>query len=228
MLTVPFELAVVIPAWNERENLEVLLPRLKGVLEGLGVRYEIVVADAGSNDGTDQLPARVVVQVERGYGGALLAGFAATNAERVVTMDADLSHTPEFVAEFWKQRDSADVLIASRYVDGGKADMPAGRLVLSRILNAVFGVALGMRVRDLSSGFRMYRREALSGLQLNSRDFDVLEEILCLQQRAGFRIRELAYHYKPREAGASHARILKFGVAYLRTLGRLVLSPRRT
>jgi glycosyltransferase involved in cell wall biosynthesis len=84
------ELAVVIPAWNERENLELLLPALRETLQDLGVTFEIIVADAGSKDGTREAAehrgARVVQQQERGYGGALLAGFAATRAAYVVTM----------------------------------------------------------------------------------------------------------------------------------------------
>src|SRR5439155_13818743 len=122
--TVP-DIAVVIPAWNERDNLELLLPAVNEMITGLNVAAEIVVADGGSRDGTreaaERRGARVVLQQERGYGGALLAGFAATTAPYVVTMDADLSHRPVFLEEFWRRRDEAEVLIASRYVAGGRA-----------------------------------------------------------------------------------------------------------
>src|SRR5205823_13863912 len=94
------------------------------------------VADGGSADGTREAAARggarVVSQTERGYGGALLEGFAATTAPFILTMDADLSHRPVFVQELWKRRHEADVLIASRYVPGGRADMaPLRRLLRS-------------------------------------------------------------------------------------------------
>jgi dolichol-phosphate mannosyltransferase len=219
------ELAIVIPALNERRNVETLLPRLEEALSRLGVTHEIVVVDGGSPDGTaeaaERLGARAVQQVERGYGGALMAGFAATRAGRIVTMDADLSHPPEFIETMWRQRETADVLIASRYVRGGGAEMPLSRYILSRILNAFFAVTLSVWLRDLSSGFRMYRREAVENLRLESRDFDVLEEILCLQSFAGRRIRELPFHYRMRSEGQSHARIFKFGIAYLKTVRRL-------
>jgi dolichol-phosphate mannosyltransferase len=219
------DIAIVIPAWNERENLDLLLPALKEVLDELGLVSEIVIADAGSEDGTKEAAerrgARVVVQQERGYGGALLAGFKATTAPYIVTMDADLSHRPVFLFDFWKYRDRAEVLIASRYVEGGRADMGKFRRVLSHILNRTYGIALSMPLRDLSSGFRMYRREVLDGMNLLSRDFDVLEEILIRVHAEGWRIREIPFSYMARGSGSSHARLFKFAIAYLRTLGRM-------
>ena len=219
------DLAVVIPALNERENLELLLPALKEVLGGLGVAAEIVVADGGSHDGTRQAAqrrgARVVLQQERGYGGALLAGFAATTARYIVTMDADLSHRPVFLEELWKRRDEAEVLIASRYVAGGRAEMGWFRRLLSRILNRTYRRVLSLPLHDLSSGFRMYRRDALAGLALEARDFDVLEEILIRVHTEGWQIQEVPFHYMARGSGRSHARLVKFGWALLKTLVRM-------
>src|SRR5207249_4762798 len=83
----------------------------------------------GSREAAARRGARVVVQTERGYGGALLAGFAATTAPWILTMDADLSHRPVFAQELWKRRHEAEVLIASRYVPGGRADMEGLRVV---------------------------------------------------------------------------------------------------
>jgi dolichol-phosphate mannosyltransferase len=219
------DVAVIIPAWNERENLDLLLPALREVLDELGLVAEVIIADGGSQDGTKEAAerrgARVVVQKERGYGGALLAGFAATTAPYIVTMDADLSHRPVFLADFWRERDKAEVLIASRYVAGGRADMGRFRRVLSHILNRTYSRALSLPLRDLSSGFRMYRREVLEGLNLRSRDFDILEEILIRVHAAGWRIHEIPFSYMARGSGNSHARLFKFAVAYLLTLARM-------
>ena len=221
----PPKLAVVIPALNERENLELLLPALKEVLTGLDLRAEVVVVDGGSHDGTreaaERRGARVVLQQERGYGGALRDGFAATTAPYIVTMDADLSHRPVFLEQFWKRRNEAEVLVASRYVAGGKADMGRFRLLLSHILNRTYRRALSLPLRDLSSGFRMYRRDVLAGLTLTARDFDVLEEILIRVHAEGWRIQEVPFHYMARGSGRSHARLIKFGWALLKTLARM-------
>jgi dolichol-phosphate mannosyltransferase len=218
-------LAIVIPAWNERENLELLLPALKEVIAGLGITAEIVVADGGSHDGTreaaERRGARVVLQKEPGYGGALLAGFANTAAPYVVTMDADLSHRPVFLEEFWRRREEAEVLIASRYVSGGRADMARFRRLLSHILNRTYSRVLSLPLRDLSSGFRMYHRKVLAGMTLVARDFDLLEELLIRIHVEGWRILEVPFHYMARGSGRSHVRLFKFGLAFLRTLVRM-------
>ncbi len=219
------DLAVVIPAWNERENLELLLPALRETLEGLAVGWEILVADGGSQDGTAEAArrrgARIIRQKERGYGAALLEAMAATDARYIVTMDADLSHRPTFLEDFWRQREAAEVLIASRYAPGGASETHWFRRLSSRLLNLVYRRVLSLPVQDLSSGFRMYRRDILQGLQCKARDFDILEEVLIKVYAQGFRVRELPFRYLSRGTGRSHARFLRFGWAYLKTLVRM-------
>jgi len=219
------DISVVIPALNEQENLELLLPLIGEAIEQLSLKSELIVVDGGSHDESKEvaakLGARVVIQRERGYGGALLAGFAAAQAPYIITMDADLSHPPEFLKDFWKLRDEADLLIASRYVAGGQADMGAGRRVLSYILNRTYALVLGLKLRDISSGFRMYDRNVLTTLDLKARDFDALEEILVKVYINGGRVREVPFHYQARAAGKSHAKLVKFGWAFTKTLARM-------
>ena len=216
------DLTIVIPALNEEENLRLLLPEIRKVLGDLGIVWEVIVVDGGSRDQTQAAAARenarVVQQTERGYGGALLAGFAAAASPYVATMDADLSHPPIFLKDFWNARSEADVLIASRYVSGGRADMGIGRRILSYILNRTYSGLLNMRLRDVSSGFRMYNRKVLASLDLRARDFDALEEILVkiIVKRA--RVKEIPFHYRARNVGKSHAKLVKFGWAFSKTL----------
>jgi dolichol-phosphate mannosyltransferase len=219
------ELAVVIPALNERENLELLLPALRETLDGLDVTHEIIVADGGSRDGTAEAAAergaRVVQQRERGYAAALMEGIRESRARYIVTMDADLSHRPTFLVDLWKHRDQAELLIASRYIPGGESQTHWFRRMCSRTLNVAYRRVLSLPVQDISSGFRMYRRDTLEALQLTARDFDILEEILIKVYALGFRVLELPFRYLSRGSGRSHARLLKFGWAYLKTLVRM-------
>jgi glycosyltransferase involved in cell wall biosynthesis len=219
------DLSVVIPALNEAENLKALLPLIQQVVGDLGIAAEIIVVDGGSADDTESvvkgLNAQLVQQTERGYGGAILAGFAAARATYLVTMDADLSHPPNFLTDFWRQREHADLLIASRYIAGGRADMALSRRILSTILNRTFAGLLGLKLRDLSSGFRLYDHKLIDKMELRARDFDVLEEILVKIHINGGRIKEVPFHYRVRQSGESHAKLIRFGWAYSRTLLRM-------
>jgi dolichol-phosphate mannosyltransferase len=217
----PPDLSIIIPALNEAGNIGPLVTRCLKTITAIGARAEILVIDGGSSDGTvaeaAAAGARVLPQEGRGYGGALRTGFAAAHGRYLQTMDSDLSHEPEVILSLWSARERADVVIASRYVPGGGAEMPRFRAVLSRILNVTFTAAFRLPVHDISSGFRLYRRDAVMSLTLRASDFDVLEEILILLYNAGGTIAEVPFHYRPRQAGKSHAKLFRFGLAYART-----------
>jgi dolichol-phosphate mannosyltransferase len=218
-------LSVLILARNESENLGVLLPRVSSTLDLMRRgKSETIVVDADSPDGTADVArrfgARVVRQTQSGYANALRQGFSECTGDFIVTLDADLSHGPEVVTALLQAIDNADIVIASRYIEGGAADMPTGRRTLSIVLNRIFGVALRLPIRDLSSGFRIYRRTALEQIHPRGNHFDVLPEIVALACLRGFRVREVAFHYRDRTAGISKARVLAFMPSYLHTLFR--------
>jgi dolichol-phosphate mannosyltransferase len=214
-------LSLVLPALNEGENLDRVLPELKKALVALGPTFEIIVVDGGSRDNTQEIvrkhAVRMVSQKLPGFGGAYRAGFEQARGEYLITLDADGSHDPAFLKDLWAARSKGDVVIASRYVEGGAAEMPVTRRVMSRILNITFGRGLSLPVHDLSSGYRLYRSAILRELELKATDFDVLEEILIRALAAGYRVHEVPFRYRARVAGQSHARLLRFAVSYLRT-----------
>jgi dolichol-phosphate mannosyltransferase len=220
------QISVIVPALNEGSNLRLLLPRLHQVISALAPgEHETIVVDGGSKDDTvevvESLGARVVSQEEPGYGGALKAGFRSAQGEYIFTLDADLSHDPDFIERMWDARHDAEVIVASRYVPQGSAEMPSVRKVLSVILNTFFTKGLSLPLHDISSGFRLYRSSAIKELSLESSDFDVLEEILIRCYAEGYGIREVPFQYLPRQRGNSHISLLRFGIAYLRTFRRM-------
>jgi dolichol-phosphate mannosyltransferase len=224
-------LSVLILARNEAENLDALLPSIASILDRAGVSRELIVVDASSPDGTAAVAARhgarVVRQNRAGYANALRQGFAECTGEFILTLDADLSHRPEFAEEMFAASEASDVVIASRYVPSGSTEMPAARRVLSLMLNRIFGIALGLPTKDLSSGFRLYRRRALEELRPRGDHYDVLPEIVVLAHLGGHRVCEVPFHYHPREAGVSKARVLRFIPSYVRTLLRCWRERRR-
>lgn len=209
------DLSIVIPARNEADNLRELLPKLHGVLHALGVVAEVLVVDGGSEDGTAEVVrnggGRLITQSHRGYGNALKEGFQAAGGAYLITMDADLSHEPAFIAKLWANRNRAEVVIASRYTRGGVAYMPLFRKVLSRMLNRVFTRSLALEIRDISSGFRLYRACVVKALKMEGAQFDVLPELIVRAHVAGWGVLEVPFTYFPRHAGSSQARIFRVG-----------------
>ncbi len=218
-------LTVVIPALNEAKNLAALLPQLKDVLSELAIDYEILVVtnelDPATRKAATLCGTQAIEQRERGYGGALIAGFAAAKGTYVLTMDADLSHRPDFIKDLWKARKKAEITIASRYVKGGSAVMPSTRYLLSRVLNAFFSIGLSLPFSDMSSGFRLYKAAVLKDSVFKSRNFAILQEILVYAFAQGWKAQEIPFTYVPRKYGSSNARVFRFGIDYLKTFGRL-------
>lgn len=209
------DLSVVIASLNEAPNLYRLLPVLRDALQGLGVSWEILVIDGNSTDGTQKVVevagARYVCETTPGYGTAIARGIAEAQGAFVLTMDADLSHPTEFIRTLWEARTQGDLVIASRYVAGGYADQPWVRSLLSRLLNRFFAAGLSVPAKDLSSGFRLYRKNIFEGMTVTFPNFVILIEILLLAFGRGLIIKEIPFHYHPRESGSSKARIIKFG-----------------
>lgn len=219
------DLSVVIPTLNEVGNLPYLIVQLQDALPSLTPDFQIVVMDGGSADGTREVAARlggeVHVQQKPGYGGAIVEGFSLAKGDWILTMDGDLSHLPEFIEALWEARGSADLVIASRYIAGGSARTSWLRKRLSVLLNRFFSGMLSLPYRDLSSGFRLYRREALAGLPEVAPGYESLLEILIRLHLAGRTIREIPFDYAPRQHGFSKTRIARFALAYLQCFRRM-------
>jgi ubiquinone/menaquinone biosynthesis C-methylase UbiE len=216
-------LSVVVVVWSPDHNLWKLLPDLREAATDLGVDVEIIVcgSDRVLPSDVSRLGATVISGTTSRYGEILQAGLARSRGEYVVTMDGDFSHRPRFIRTMWAHRDVADVLMASRYVSGSFAEMPLGREIFSRLLNLVYRKVLALPYRDISSGFRLYRRAVLTGIGTpQGKGLDILPELIVKPFCEGWKIAEVPFWYQA-ASPFTRTRLLRLGFGFLGTLGRL-------
>lgn len=224
--------SVVLPACREDENLRVLLPRLKRTLEQLEGRHEILVVDTREPlDDTEAVCAEHGVRhLRRGpgnsFGDAVRTGIAHAQGDRVVFMDADGSHPPEFIPRLIAEEAEGDVVIASRYVEGGHTENPRVLIVMSRVVNVCYSLVLGLKCKDVSNSFKLYRAEQLRSVTLRSENFDIIEELLFKLKRKhpGLRIREVPFSFRRLMFGETKRNLVLFMMSYVFTIVRLRLS----
>ncbi len=208
---------VVLPTYNEAENL----PQMVGEIFSLSIEgLELIVVDDNSPDGTGRIAEelasrhpgrlRVIHQPGKlGLGSACLWGFEealARGADYVVEMDADFSHSPSYLPLFLEKMKGCDLVIGSRYTEGGKVDerWSIWRRLLSRGGNLYARLVTGLSVRDTTSGFRCYRREVLEDLPpIGSEGYAFQIEMAYLCQKKGYRLCELPIYFEDRALGRS-------------------------
>nr|WP_232000818.1 polyprenol monophosphomannose synthase [Mycobacterium kyorinense] len=209
---------VIIPTFNERENLPLILQRLHRARPDV----HVLVVDDSSPDGTGELADELAsADSERihvmhrttkdGLGAAYLAGFAwglTRGYSTLVEMDADGSHAPEQLHRLLEAVDAgADLAIGSRYVDGGTVrNWPWRRIVLSKVANTYSRLLLGIGVHDITAGYRAYRREVLEKIDLNavdSKGYCFQIDLTWRTVRNGFSVVEVPITFTERELGVS-------------------------
>jgi len=209
------KLSLIIPTYNERDNLPILLERIHRTLGGI-INHEIIIVDDDSPDGTWAVAERLsqkfsnIIKVIRrprkmGLASAFLRGLNHAEGNLIGLMDADLQHPPELLPKMLNEvQVVADIAIASRYVHGGKVDgWLFHRRIVSRGATALAHLLLPKTkvIRDPMSGFFLLKREVIEGAQLNSQGFKMLLEILTKGNYG--RVAEIPYTFKPRKHGRS-------------------------
>ncbi len=208
---------VIVPTYNERENLPALVEQILG----LPIRPYVVIVDDNSPDGTGQLADELAARNEHicvihrpgklGLGTAYIAGFrqaTADDADRVVTMDADFSHNPRYIPAVVALTDKYHVGIGSRYVPGGgvTANWGVHRKFLSWGANSFARTMLGLRAKDCTAGFRCYRCEVLRSIDLGrifSNGYSFLIEMIYKCQQLGYTFGETPILFENRFKGDS-------------------------
>ncbi len=217
-------IGVIIPTYNEKENILDLIEQIRSNVEGA----YIYVVDDNSPDGTAEIvrkyisnkDGRVSLIVRRsksGRGGAVLSGFEEAlknpKIEYFIEMDADFSHKPTDMPRILDKREPNTVVVASRYTRGGKImNWSIRRKVMSRFANTYIRTILHVPVSDCTNGYRCYPREAVKLIvhsRIQQKGFIALSETLYLLYRHGFRFVEVPFKFVDREKGKSNANLME-------------------
>lgn len=223
-------ISTVLLAYKEAENLKVLLPQIKKQLDSIGEEYEIIVVDTEQKlDNTDEVCAefgtRYVNQKYPKFGGAFRTGIECAKFDKFLILDSDGSHNPKYIPAIYKAfKPDIDLVIGSRYTRGGKTNDSKTSVIMSHCLNFVFRIALGIKARDISTDYRLYRTAQLKKVKLESENYDILEEVLLkLKLNNGrLRIAEVPIVFKKRLFGESKRSLIPFMISYLKTLFKLI------
>lgn len=210
----------MLPTYNEAENIEGIVRAALPQLASTGRPHRVLVVDDGSPDGTGQIADRLAAELEpvevlhrgrkEGIGPAYLAGFSyalGAGADLLIEMDSDFSHDPADLPRLVAAAADADLVLGSRYVDGGGVtDWGIARRLISRGGSLYARVVLGIDVNDLTGGYKCFRREVLEALDLGSVGTDGYGfqiEMTYRTIRAGFRVVEVPILFRDRRVGAS-------------------------
>lgn len=231
----PLKVIIVLPTYNERENISRIVP----ALFALGLPdFQLLVVDDNSPDGTGKLVDELAASAayagrlqalhrarKQGLGPAYIEGFKralALGADLVIQMDADLSHQPKYIPQLLARAGDSDIVIGSRYARGGSVDESWGplRKLLSWWANRLYtpGI-LRLPIRDTTGGFRVYRRGCLIGLDLDkieANGYVFMVELAYVAHRLGYSIAEIPIHFPDRQHGRSKMSPRVAGEAALR------------
>ena len=227
---------IIVPAFNEFQNLMQLLPRwakLETSRHGVKLRWLIIVEENYDRVLYESIrPDLMEIQfIARSggssYGAALRTGLGNIScaADAVLFMDADGSHdAAEILGMVAAFRHGFEIVVASRYVGDGRTDNPFILIWMSRALNTLFRVSIGTRVRDISNSFKLYKRELLEDLKIVSDNFEAVEEIFVFASQRSNNVLEIPTHFRSRLHGKSNRKWINFLATYFSFLRRLIRS----
>ena len=223
------DLSIVIPMFNEAENVQATLKRVEEALASFTGTYEIIAVNDGSLDNTLEILNKLAEQNEKikiasyeeniGRGMALRRGFQESEGEIVVSIDADLSYNPNYIMDLiqaLRKDASIDIVLASPYMPGGGVqNVPFLRLWISKFGNKILRFALPNRIYTSTGIFRAYRKKVLESLELESDGKEIHLEILSKALALGFRVKEVPAVLSTRRRGKSKFKFKKTALSHL-------------
>ena len=228
-------ISVVLLSYKEAENLKILLPRIHGKMKEISETYEILVIDSATPlDDTkgvcEAYNATYIPQEEPHYAGAFRTGIKYAQYDKLQTLDADGSHNPSALPEIYRKfEEGNDIVIGSRYVEGGVTHDAKSSIWMSHLLNGVMRRCIGVTAKDISTAYRLYDANLLKAVVLKEENYDVLQEVLLKmkikkkeQQRGTLKIGEVPIEFEKRMYGESKRKLLKFIISYILTVFKLL------
>jgi len=218
--------SIVIPMRNENGNVVELINQIK---KNLGkISFEIIAVNDGSTDNTKE----ILEECKKRYsflkiihrkrqnrvtvGEALRDGFKLAEGDIIVTMDGDLTQDPRYIPLMIKKliESKSDVVIASRFMKGGSMSKEYGSKYFTKAYNLAARILLGIKVKDFTHGFKVFRSKVLKSIRLTSPGFSIYAEIPIKAHLKGFKLAEIPIHYKLRETGSSKLRYANVCLGY--------------
>lgn len=222
--------SIVLLAYNEAENLKILLPQINQIAKGMKLDYEILIIDAAKPaDDTETIAlengARYIRQEEPNYGGAYRTGIKYVTKERMMILDADGSHNPKDIpAIHRKYEEGYDIVIGSRYCKGGISNDTRSSFVMSKILNTIMRIVIGVKAKDISTSYRLYNAKQIKAVKLVCQNYDIQQEIILKmkinkrKRHKLLKIGEVPIIFSKRMYGKSKRQLAKFIFGYMKTL----------
>ena len=217
-------ISIIVPMKNEAKNCEPLAKAISETAKRNRWPIEAILVNDASTDNTKEVleklakKYRFIKPIHRkppsGPGRALRDGFMSAKGDVIVTMDGDLSHDPKEMPKLIAKLKDADIVCGSRSVEGGKAQMQKSRVIISGLYKFIFRTLIGIPVKDFTSGYRAYRKEAIDSLKLDAKMFGIYVEIPIKAHIKGFKFAEVPITYHKRIHGKTNLNYLKQGPEY--------------
>ena len=220
---------IIIPTYNEKENIEQVVSEIfKHACD-----VNVLIVDDNSSDGTSDIinniansDTRVAVMHRMSGRGRGLAGIDAfkyalrrSEIEYVIEMDGDFSHQPKYIPLFLKEIKDADVVIGSRYVNGGRdSDRSYIRIIMSKLVNLFIRKYMDFNILDCSSGYRCFRKEVLNSIdwdKMISKEPSIIEEVLYECKLKRYKIKEMPIVFQERRSGTTKLGIVKLTKVFM-------------
>jgi len=214
-------LGIVIPTYNEKENIQKLIPHIEKVLKKNNLLAEIIIIDDNSPDGTGKKAEELnniyknIKVINRknkeGVGSARRLGFSEASKEIILSMEGDNTHNPDYIPNFIKEiEQGADLVIGSRYLKDSKIiNWPLKRRIISKIANFIARFFAGTKITDVTNGYRAFRKSMYSKITVDSTGYPFNMEFACEAASRGFSVKEIPIRFANRKSGKSKLNVLK-------------------